>query len=99
MTPACWRRRPRARGFGPSYPRSRALSSTRSRRSAESCVGRLNALDTVMGETPSSSARVFIVTRPGIIFNVIDGKRDRRILILLCTAQFVAVLDVNALLV
>src|SRR5690349_7091727 len=78
----------------------------RSRRSWDSCPGRLNAFDTVIADTPSSAARVFMVTRAGTLFNVIERCPDTRprrgttaALLLLCAAQFAAVLDANALLV
>src|SRR4051794_4732456 len=41
---------------------------------------------------------VFMVTRLGIVFNVIE-RRGRTVLAVLCMAQFVAVLDANALIV
>ena len=65
-------------GPGPCTRAPAARCRIRSRRSSESCPGRLNAFDTVIGETPRSSARVFIVTRLGIVFNVIDDGPERQ---------------------
>ena len=50
-------RKLRAVGSGPVYPRSAAAARMRSRVAGASWSGRLYALDTVVGETPSSAAR------------------------------------------
>ena len=71
IAPARPRRNPRASGSGPGYPRSRAWSRIRSRSAGESWSGRLKAFETVIGETPTSSARRFKVIRRGSVIRSI----------------------------
>jgi MFS family permease len=79
----------------------------RSRSAGESWSGRLKALETVIGETPTSSARRFSVIRGWSvmhdIFAICNDTETMRarlpLLMLLCTAQFVDVLDGTSVLV
>jgi hypothetical protein len=48
-----------------AYPRRAAAASTRSRVAAESWSGRVNALDTVFADTPTSAATRCRVMRSG----------------------------------
>ena len=54
----------------------------------------MNAFETVIGVTPTSAAICFRVTR--IVYNVKEMRSRFPVLVLLCMAQFVDVLDVNA---
>ena len=60
--PVAPRARVRAAGSGPAYPSSAAVARIFSRNAAESWSGRENALETVIGLTPTRSATVLSVT-------------------------------------
>ena len=62
-TPVEPRASARAAGSGPTYPRSSATASIRSRSSGDNLPGREKALDTVIRLTPTASAIVCSVTR------------------------------------
>src|SRR3954452_22639785 len=67
----------RPAGWGPAYPSSAARVSTRSRSAGLSWSGRLKAFETVVRETPSASARVWSVTRPGTAAGLSAAGADR----------------------